>query len=71
MELNKIPMTAQIPSHFGVPACGRAFVTASDAFGTTSVVRERQAAIVTGDVKGDMGLRAYVPGTSAWRPPSS
>ena len=36
-------------------------------FATTSVVRDRQATAA----KGDMGLIAYVPGTSAWRPPSS
>ena len=67
MKLNTIPMTANIPSGFGMPMCGHASdVTLAD-FGATTVVRERQAAL-----KGDMGLVAgYVPGTSAWRPPSS
>ena len=65
MNSNTIPMTANIPSGFGMPICGHAFARTTAGFGTTSVVRERQAA-----VKGDMGL-AYVPGTSAWRPPSS
>ena len=70
MKLNTIQMAAQIPSGFGMPACGHASVT-SNAFGATTVVRERRAAVITGDVKGDMGLAAYVPGTSAWSPPSS
>ena len=73
MNSNKLWMTAQIPSGFGMPACGHATasVTSSAAFGATTVVRERQAAVITGDVKGDMGLAAYVPGTSAWSPPTS
>ena len=71
MKLNTIQMAAQIPSGFGMPACGHASVTSIGAFAATTVVRERQAAVITGDVKGDMGLVAYVPGTSAWRPPSS
>ena len=64
MEIDTIPMTAKIPSGTGMPICGHAsgsFV----AFGTSTVVRDRQAA-----AKGDMGL-AYVPGTNAWSPPSS
>jgi len=71
MKLNTIQMAAQIPSGFGMPLCCPPAVTASAAFGTTTVVRERQAAVITDDVKGDMGLAAYVPGTSAWSPPSS
>ena len=70
MKFNTIQMAAQIPSGFGMPACGHASVTSIGAFGTTTIVRERQA-VITGDVKGDMGLAAYVPGTSAWSPPSS
>ena len=70
MKLNTIQMAAQIPSGFGMPACGHASVT-GNAFGATTVVRERQTAVITGDVKGDMGLAAYVPGTIAWSPPSS
>ena len=60
------------PISFGMPACGHADFMTTGAFGidaafaTTQVVRERKA------VKGDMGLAiAYVPGTSAWRPPLS
>lgn len=79
MKLYTIPMTAQIPSGFGMPVCGHAAVQATSfprstaAFGTTSVVRERVAAgaVITGDAKGDLGLRAFVPGTSAWSPPVS
>ena len=67
MKLNSIQMSANIPSYFGAPICGHAFETTPGGFGTTSVVRDRQAA-----PKGDMGLVAgSVPGTSAWSPPSS
>ena len=71
MLINTIQMAVQNPSGFGMPACGHASVTSNGCFGATTVVRERRAAVITGDVKGDMGLAAYVPGTSAWRPPSS
>ena len=71
MKLNTIPMAAQIPSGFGMPVCGHASVTSSAGFAATTVVRERRTAVITDDVKGDMGLAAYVPGTSAWSPPSS
>jgi hypothetical protein len=64
VKLNTIPMTANTPSGFGMPICGHLGQTSFAGFGTTAVVRARQAA-----VKGDMG--AYDPGTSAWRPPSS
>ena len=70
MNTNTIKTAVQIPSGFGMPACGHAFpvsVLPATAFATTSVVRDRQATAA----KGDMGLIAYVPGTSAWRPPSS
>ncbi len=65
MITNTIKMAARIPSSTGMPICGHAFETTTG-LGTTFVVRDRQAA-----VKGDMGLAAYVPGTSAWRPPPS
>ena len=68
MITNTIKTAVQIPSGFGMPACGHAFpLTSSAGVATTSVVRDRQATAA----KGDMGLIAYVPGTSAWRPPSS
>ena len=67
MNTNTIAMAAKIPSGFGMPICGHARQTSFVGLGTTSVVLDRQAAIGT---KGDMGL-AYVPGTNAWRPPSS
>ena len=66
MNTNTIEMAAKIPSGFGMPVCGHASQTRFVGFATTSVVRDRQAAI-----KGDMGLAAYVPGNHAWRPPSS
>jgi hypothetical protein len=51
----KNPMTAQIPSAFGMPACARSF----------GWVPARATAIAgTGLVQG------YFPGTSAWRPPT-
>lgn len=71
-------MAATAPSSFGAPFCGHASVTTgvigtTDArgtrggFATTSVVRDRQAG-----VEADMGLAlAYIPGTSAWSPPTS
>ena len=65
MNTNTIAMAAKIPSGTGMPICGHAFQTSFVGLGTTSVVRDRRAAI-----KGDMGL-AYAPGTIAWRPPSS
>jgi len=68
MITNTIHQAVQIPSGFGMPACGHAFpLTSSAGFATTAVVRDRQATAA----KGDMGLIAYVPGTNAWRPPSS
>lgn len=67
MKLSSNQMPAIIPSYFGAPNCGHASDVSLAGFGTTFVVRERQAA-----PKGDMGLVAgYVPGTSAWSPPSS
>ena len=66
MKTNTNQMAVQIPSGFGMPICGHALPKTSPAgFDATSVVREQATA-----VKGDMGL-AYVPGTSAWSPPSS
>jgi hypothetical protein len=63
-----IPMTAQIPSAFGMPVSGHAFgaTTVCATAVATSVVRDRKA------VKGaDTGLaQGYFPGTSAWRPPN-
>jgi hypothetical protein len=67
MNTNTIHTAVLIPSGFGMPVCGHAFPTSTAGFGTTTVVRERQAAAA----KGDMGLIAYTPGTSAWSPPSS
>jgi hypothetical protein len=66
MSTNKFWQTAAqidmaIPSTFGMPACGRAF---GAGFTTGTEVR----------TKGHVDLasvRAYVPGTRAWRPPTS
>jgi hypothetical protein len=66
MKLSSIQMPAN-PSYFGAPTCGHASDVTLAGFGATAVVRERQAAPT-----GDMGLVAgFVPGTSAWSPPSS
>ena len=67
MKLSTIQMPANTTSYFGAPICGHASDVTLAGFGTTAVVRERQAA-----PQGDMGLVAgFVPGTSAWSPPSS
>lgn len=66
MNINTIHKAVLIPSGFGMPACGHLRQTSSARFGTTVVVREQATA-----AKGDMGLVAYVPGTSAWSPPPS
>jgi hypothetical protein len=66
MNTNQMP--AITTSHFGAPISGHASDVYLAGFGTTTVVRER----LTAQFKGDMGLVAgYVPGTSAWSPPSS
>jgi hypothetical protein len=65
-------MTAINPT-FALPTCGHASFATTGAFGTdagfggsAAVVRERVA------TQQDMGLDiAYVPGTSAWSPPTS
>lgn len=65
------PMTAQIPSAFGMPVSGHARGTAAVcATGiATSVVRDRSAVTATGEaVKGL--TQGYFPGNSAWRPPT-
>lgn len=58
--------TAQSPIAFGVPACGHAFKTGFRAIATTSVVGDRKAAFVTGDM-GVVLTRST--GAPAWRPP--
>ena len=80
MNTNKLWMTAQIPSGFGMPVCGHTFDVITDARrvdvqGTTvSNVRiERELGVgntgTKAAVKGATGS-AYFPGTSAWRPPN-
>jgi hypothetical protein len=69
---NKLWMTAQIPSGFGMPMSGHAFGAGMTA-GTTTVSRERVTVIagVKGAVKADRVLtQSYLPGNSAWRPPT-
>ena len=73
MISNKLSMTAQNPSCFGMPTRGHAFAatlwgTDLGAFGTSMVTRDRQATLV----KGGKGLvPTYIPGTTAWSPPTS
>lgn len=67
MEINNHQMTASNPSSIGMPICGHAFAMTVAGSRTTSVVRDRQAAL-----KADMGFAvAYVPGPQAWSPPTS
>lgn len=77
MASNKLMTTVQTPSRFTLPTCGHAFeatLRGTDfgsgiaGFGTTVVERDRFAT----QIKGGMGLvPAYVPGTTAWSPPTS
>jgi hypothetical protein len=77
MMTNTNPMTAQIPSTFGMPAYGcvpaassavrSAVVVAPHAVvaGEGSALRDREIAFA-----GELGLgRATFTGTTAWRPP--
>ena len=76
MNSIKNQMTAMTPSCFGMPISGHASVItpATDArTATTFAVRPRGAVFagVTGAVKGGLGLaQSYVPGTTAWSPPT-
>ena len=76
MASNKLMTTVQTPSRFTLPTCGHAFeatlrgtdLGAVAGIGTSVVERERNAT----QIKGGMGLvPAYVPGTTAWSPPTS
>jgi len=74
---NKLWMTAQTPSAFGMPISGHSYgvitraTDACAAAATTFVVRERAViAAAKGAVKGDMGLALSFPGTTAWSPPT-
>ena len=75
MNSNKIRMTAQNPSAFGMPISGHDSIVTTcarlvDVQGTTvSAARiERDRVAGNTGTKADMGL-AYFPGTTAWRPP--
>lgn len=74
MISNKLMTTVQTPSRFALPTCGHAFdatVRGTDLgfAGTGSAVkRERIATPITG---GEGLVPAYVPGTTAWSPPTS
>lgn len=64
-------VTAQIPFGFGMPTCTSASVLRPSDFGGTTapVVRDRQENSVA---TAHLGLApAYLPGTSAWSPPTS
>jgi hypothetical protein len=74
---NKLWMTAQTPSAFGMPISGHSFgvtTRATDACAAAATVVVRERAVIAGTpgaTKGDMGLaQSYFPGTSAWRPPT-
>ena len=69
MNSNKLWMTDITPSCFGMPISGHAFGTAATT-ATATVVRERFDA-TTGAVKpGFAATQSYLPGPTAWRPPS-
>lgn len=76
MNSIKLRMTATTPSCFGMPISGHASVItpATDARTATMLaVRPRGAVFagVTGAVKGGLGFaQSYVPGTTAWSPPT-
>ncbi len=76
MNSNKLWMTAQTPSAFGMPISGHtSCVVATEArtaVATTLVVRDRVAFTgIDGAVKAGNGLAlSYFPGTSAWSPPT-
>ena len=73
MNSNKLWMTAQIPSGFGMPMSGHAFGAGMTDGTTTAVSRERVADIagIKGAAKADRVLtQSYLPGNSAWRPPT-
>lgn len=74
MISNKLMTTVQTPSCFALPTTGHAFgatLRGTDLgaiAGTPAVQRERIAT----QFKGGMGsVPAYVPGTTAWSPPTS
>lgn len=72
MNSNKLWMTAQIPSGFGMPMSGHAF-GAGMTDGTTTVSRKRVTDIagIKGAATADRVLtQSYLPGNSAWRPPT-
>ena len=62
MASNKLQMTAQTPSCFGMPIYGSAFGTWGTAAPVT-VDRDRHIA-------GAVSRKGDFPGTSAWRPPT-
>lgn len=71
MNSTKLTTTVQTPSRFALPTVGHAIdatLRGTDlGFAGIRVQRERSAA-----VKGGMGaVPAYVPGTTAWSPPTS
>ncbi|GAA4371161.1 hypothetical protein [Nocardioides caricicola] len=77
MNSTKTWMTAQTPSAFGMPICGHAFTVsaraaeAGNAATTKLVMRDRVAVIADSFGDDNRGLaQSYVPGTSAWSPPT-
>jgi len=72
MNSTKTQMAVQILIPFGMPASGHAFVTTQGICGTpvatTSVLRDRKAALVITGVVGY--AQGTFPGTPAWRPPT-
>lgn len=81
MNSTKLMTTVQTPSRFALPACGHAFDATRwgadlgmfAGTGTTVVERvERDRAAQITAIKGGRGfVPSYVPGTTAWSPPTS
>ncbi|WP_244929446.1 hypothetical protein [Nocardioides sp. W7] len=79
MNSTKLMTTVQTPSRFALPMCGHAFdaTVRGAGFGTfagtgTSLAKRDRVATQITEIKGGWGLvPAYVPGTTAWSPPTS
>ena len=67
MNTNKLWMTAQIPSGFGMPVCGHAF----DVNTRARRVDVQGITVSAAGIDEGTGLaKSYFPGTTAWRPPN-
>jgi hypothetical protein len=72
MNSTKLRMTASTPSRFGMPSCAHAFgmTPATDLRAATLVVRAGIEGTQGAIERGTGFAPSYLPGTSAWRPPT-